>query len=1113
MQMPRLSDCFVLARRHGAAFACLLCVLGVPGHARAQVTAPRALTAAEQADRLNVQLALAARRAVKISVSHSGWYRVSQPQLVAAGLAPNTNPHNLRLFVDGVEQALRVISNGGKAEGRFDSTDAIEFYGTGLDTPYTKAHIYWLTDGSPGLRVAIVDGRTTATGAVPSFPFTTERRDRTIYLAALKNNGGNKYFGDIVGSWETWGRADESLTVNHLDAASPANAHVEVALLGATDDPSVHPNHRVGVLVNGIDVGELDFDGQSEGVQTFDFPERTLVNGANTVSLVARGGDMDISLVDYVRLTYSHTYTAEGDALRFTATAFQPVTIGGFSRGDIRLVDITDPSAPRELVGTVRPESGGSGGFRISVVPEGNGTRTLLAFTGAMIDAPDAVRANVPSSWSATGNDADYVVVTHADFLGALAPLKALREAEGHHVAIIDVQALYDEFSFGEKTPQAIKDFMLRAHAAWHTPPKFLVLVGNATQDPRDYLHMGYTDYMPVHLVNTALLEVPSDDWFADSTGNGLPDLAAVGRLSVLSVAQANAMVAKLVAYESAGEGGWTKDLLLVADQNDGSDDFEGATASLESIVPPDYQIHKVLRGSLGTDAARADMLGQLNQGQLIVNYVGHGSVDMWDDNLLTDDDGPGLTNGARMPLVLAMTCLNGFFHSLFPEESLAEALQRAPNGGAIAVWASSSLTSSAAQASMDRELFRLLFTGAYPTLGEAIVAAKKTAGDGDVRRSWILFGDPAIRLKGLVKRPSTEKRPRDTRLTTNSSRPATNNSRLAMSDSRRVTNTTDSTRSSDLTKMQPASNDQSNVQPDADLSAAPAWQMVSADLNHDGLADVLLYHRDTGAWLEALTRADGTFDLHEGHWPAKASVRAVDLNGNGRADLFVYQRETGAWLAAFSHGGGGFTYQRGLWSPGWDVEFADFNGDRLPDVLLYNPDTGLGRIGLNNGEGGFTFIDEQWSADWIVRVGDFNGDWLSDVFFYDPKTGAWVEGVGDGTGHFTYVRGTLLPGFALHVADFDRDGRADLFLYNPVTGAWLVGVTTAPGQFTYSAGTWAPGWIVATGDLNGDGRADIFLYDPETGQSGRCLTVKPGQFNCLSDKWPPGASIIGEPR
>src|SRR5439155_14664452 len=164
--------------------------------------------------------------------------------------------------------------------------------------------------------------------------------------------------------------------------------------------------------------------------------------------------------------------------------------------------------------------------------------------------------------------------------------------------------------------------------------------------------------------------------------------------------------------------------------------DFEGATKGLEPLISSDYQVHEVLRGAVGTDAARADILGGIAQGQLIVNYFGHGSVDMWHDDVLTGDDAPGMTNGPRLPFVAAMTCLNGFFHTFWPDDSLAGSLVRAPNGGAIAVWASSSLTSPAGQAAMDRELFRLLFTGAYPTLGEAIAAAKKATSDTDVRRS-----------------------------------------------------------------------------------------------------------------------------------------------------------------------------------------------------------------------------------------------------------------------------------------------------------------------------------------------------------------------------------------
>jgi hypothetical protein len=78
------------------------------------------------------QWTLAEKPAVKLLVREEGWYRVSQPELVTAGLDPKTNPRLLQLFVDGKEQPLRVINNGGI---RFGSGDAIEFYGVGLDTP------------------------------------------------------------------------------------------------------------------------------------------------------------------------------------------------------------------------------------------------------------------------------------------------------------------------------------------------------------------------------------------------------------------------------------------------------------------------------------------------------------------------------------------------------------------------------------------------------------------------------------------------------------------------------------------------------------------------------------------------------------------------------------------------------------------------------------------------------------------------------------------------------------------------------------------------------------------------------------------------------------------
>jgi hypothetical protein len=105
------------------------------------------------------------------------------------------------------------------------------------------------------------------------------------------------------------------------------------------------------------------------------------------------------------------------------------------------------------------------------------------------------------------------------------------------------------------------------------------------------------------------------------------------------------------------------------------------------------------------------------------------------------------LRNYPQLSFFVDMTCLNGMFHDVYTE-SLAEALLKAGQGGAIAVWASSGLTGLEGQVVMNQELMRLLFSQEKLTLGEAAMRAKRVATDPDVRKTWILFGDPTTKLK-----------------------------------------------------------------------------------------------------------------------------------------------------------------------------------------------------------------------------------------------------------------------------------------------------------------------------------------------------------------------------
>ncbi len=273
-----------------------------------------------------------------------------------------------------------------------------------------------------------------------------------------------------------------------------------------------------------------------------------------------------------------------------------------------------------------------------------------------------------------------------------------------------------------------------------------MLLVGDASFDPRNYLDLGDVDLVPTKLVATALLETASDDWFVDWDGDGAPKLA-VGRLPVRTTAEADTVVSKLIQYAEASAGKWAQEALLVSDDPD-SFDFAAANTAVKTLLPDEITVDELIIGQSDVATARSTLLDHLNAGKLLVNYVGHGSVEVWaNEAVLTSADAQALTNGERLPVVVSMNCLNGFFHDLYTE-SLAEALLKAEHGGAVAVWASSGLTGPGGQAVMNQALIGHLFGAERVTLGEAMVRAKAAVVDRDVQQTWMLFGDPTLMLK-----------------------------------------------------------------------------------------------------------------------------------------------------------------------------------------------------------------------------------------------------------------------------------------------------------------------------------------------------------------------------
>ena len=113
--------------------------------------------------------------------------------------------------------------------------------------------------------------------------------------------------------------------------------------------------------------------------------------------------------------------------------------------------------------------------------------------------------------------------------------------------------------------------------------------------------------------------------------------------------------------------------------------------------------------------------------------------------------DAGSLDNGGRLPLVIALNCLNGFFDAP-NEDSLSEVALRAPDRGAVAFISSTTVSALAGQDAFARALAERFGAGRIRPIGDALRQAMQAIADvpgaEDVLRSWVLIGDPATALR-----------------------------------------------------------------------------------------------------------------------------------------------------------------------------------------------------------------------------------------------------------------------------------------------------------------------------------------------------------------------------
>ncbi len=677
---------------------------------------------------------------VKLAVEADGVYSVPAAALARVGFdLAAARPEALSLTTGGAAVAFQLVGEG---RGR-----TLHFYGQALGPEaYTGRNIYWLAHGvAAASRLISQQDAVPAANSTPvEFTTATVRSEERRTYRGQAQPDENRWY------WEALFAPAEILALLTAPAAAPADAVLRLGVYGASASPTHDPDHRLELSLNATQVADLRWDGLGPHTIETVLPFGVLQAGENRLTLVApgdTGAAVDSIQLEWAEITYRRNLAVERDALTFTGTAASYAVQSAVQ--PVALWDITDPAAPVALTGYdwqdgVLHFRSAAGARRFIVVPE-TGLRQPAAIIAA--SSPDL------RDWP---GGADLIIITVPEFRPALAPLVAARQAQGLRVAVVDLTQVYDTFSYGRAGPAAIKTLVQHALAAWPRPaPRFLLLAGDASYDPRGYLGGSELDVIPTQAVHTTFSGwTGSDVWYAmPHDGADARPALAVGRFPAQTAAQLADMVAKTLAYEQGESGAtWRGQAFLVADNDE--PDFAAEVSEFTRRLAGYNSEEVVIEGE--GDAARTALLGAFAAGHGLIGYFGHGSVTLWaQEKVFSIEDVARLDNRERLPVVFTVTCLSGLFeHPTTP--SLGETLLRAPNGGAVAALVPSSAAVLSDQRLLSRALASSLAQAAAdsrPTLGEVVQQAQMElpASLGGVREILLTFnllGDPALRLR-----------------------------------------------------------------------------------------------------------------------------------------------------------------------------------------------------------------------------------------------------------------------------------------------------------------------------------------------------------------------------
>jgi hypothetical protein len=452
--------------------------------------------------------------------------------------------------------------------------------------------------------------------------------------------------------------------------------------------------------------------------------------------------------------------------------------------GGRTLYDITDPIQPQILAI--------SGGANFEMQDGPTAHRYLMTGPGTFF--VPSIEAHAPVNLGGKAG-AHTIYIAPAAFHAALQPLVTLRKSQGFQVRVVDVQAIYDAWSFGMVDAKAIRSFLRFAVGHWSPAPMAAVLVGDTTWDPLNYLGVGNPNIIPPYIANVDpwLKYVPCESCFGQLDGdNPTQDYLVeiwIGRFPVIDTIELQVVVDKIVRYETDTDERalWRTTSLQIADDDvrpdntvDSAGPFVGSAEHIISLMPASVRqlrnyylaandlsaLPNELRNIIDAllpwfvddpDDAMRRSISLMNSGVGIVTYTGHGNHWQW---ARTVADGNkwlfGLwevlqLHNINTPFIsMSMTCYSSQFHIPAGNHfTVDEHLFLYGNGGAISTWGPTGFSIVPAHDTLQAGFHKMLWkTPAFQAkLGALIEAGYQeifTSGENyDVNKTFAFMGDP----------------------------------------------------------------------------------------------------------------------------------------------------------------------------------------------------------------------------------------------------------------------------------------------------------------------------------------------------------------------------------